>query len=30
MNPTIVTKESFKAVGVKWRGTFEQAAKGEI
>jgi predicted transcriptional regulator YdeE len=30
MNPTIVTKEAFKGVGVKWSGTFEQAAKREI
>lgn len=26
----IVNKEAFKAIGVKWIGTFEQAAKGEI
>ncbi|GAE44483.1 BH2119-like protein [Mesobacillus boroniphilus JCM 21738] len=26
----IINKEAFKAIGVKWIGTFEQAAKGEI
>jgi predicted transcriptional regulator YdeE len=30
MNAKIVKKEPFKAIGVKWIGTFEQAAKGEI
>lgn len=30
MDTKIVKKEPFKAVGVKWIGTFEQAAKGEI
>ena len=30
METKIVNKEAFKAVGVKWIGTFEQAAKGEI
>lgn len=26
----VVNKDAFKAVGVKWVGTFEQAAKGEM
>jgi len=30
METKIVNKEAFKAVGVKWIGSFEQAAKGEI
>ncbi|MBT2660050.1 GyrI-like domain-containing protein [Bacillus sp. ISL-45] len=30
MEAKVVKKEAFKAIGVKWVGTFEQAAKGEI
>ena len=30
MKVEIVNKKGFKAIGVKWSGTFEQAAKGEI
>ena len=30
MEIKIVNKEEFKAIGVKWIGTFEQAARGEI
>ncbi|UYZ23750.1 GyrI-like domain-containing protein [Mesobacillus jeotgali] len=30
MEAKVVNKEAFKAIGVKWVGTFEQAAKGEI
>ncbi len=30
MEAKLVNKEAFKAVGVKWTGTFEQAARGEI
>ncbi|CAM3727041.1 GyrI-like domain-containing protein [Mesobacillus thioparans] len=30
MGAQMVYKEAFKAVGVKWVGTFEQAARGEI
>ncbi|MBT2680111.1 GyrI-like domain-containing protein [Bacillus sp. ISL-35] len=30
MEPKVVNKETFKAVGVKWIGTYEQAARGEI
>lgn len=30
MEAKVVNKKPFKAVGVKWFGTFEQAAKGEI
>jgi predicted transcriptional regulator YdeE len=30
MQAKVVKKETFKAVGVKWIGTFEQAARGEI
>lgn len=30
MEAKLVNKEAFKAIGVKWVGTYEQAAKGEI
>jgi predicted transcriptional regulator YdeE len=30
MEAKLLNKEAFKAIGVKWIGTFEQAAKGEI
>lgn len=30
MKAKVVQKEAFKAIGVKWIGTFEQAARGEI
>ncbi|NKE06538.1 MULTISPECIES: GyrI-like domain-containing protein [Mesobacillus] len=30
MEAKLVKKEAFMAIGVKWIGTFEQAAKGEI
>ena len=30
MEAKVENKEAFKAIGVKWVGTFEQAAKGEI
>jgi predicted transcriptional regulator YdeE len=30
MEPKIVRKEGFKALGMKWQGTFEEASKGGI
>ncbi|WP_421383882.1 GyrI-like domain-containing protein [Bacillus salacetis] len=30
MKPKIIRKEGFKALGLKWQGTFEEASKGGI
>ncbi|WP_243299721.1 GyrI-like domain-containing protein [Bacillus litorisediminis] len=30
MEISVVTRSAFKGIGVKWSGTYEQAAKGEI
>ena len=30
MEPQIITKEGFKALGFKWQGTFEEASEGGI